>query len=128
LSNGNGSFKGFKMSLMDADGCRVEYAYMPSVKNIVYLLALLTSVITYCVVTANTIKQIPINTNRITCVEKCVIKIRSSLAGSRVLNEEIIKKLYPPESAELIIRQANETSIALERELDTMMRTMGEQR
>jgi hypothetical protein len=67
------------------------------------------------------LKQVPINTKRITCVEKQVVKLRAASVGTRVLNEEIVKKLYPPETASIIIRQANEISQSLEAELEVLM-------
>jgi hypothetical protein len=106
--------------LVDSNGgSRQSYKIGLSPKGIATTITLVVSLIGAIVVASNRFKQVPINTKRITCIEKQTIKIRAEAAGNRVLLESLIKKQYPS-SSEVIINQASEIAKSLEEELETI--------
>ena len=110
----------FNVHLVDTNGgSKQSYKITLNPKGFATVITILISLVTAGVIVEGRMKQIPINTKRITCIEKQTIKIRAEAAGNRVLLESLIRKQYP-NGSDVIIEQAKEIAKSLESELETI--------
>jgi hypothetical protein len=107
-----------KVTLHDGNGGQQQqYKISLSPRGVVVLVSSLITLVTAGVLLASRIRQIPINSTRITTLEKLVFRSRACLSGNQALLEALIRKEFPND-AEVIISQAKETEKTLEKELE----------
>jgi hypothetical protein len=109
---------GIRVRLKNGSEDHIDYVYTPDVKTIILVVTTCVAVITGCVLAGTRLRQVPINTRRLDCIEKQVVKMCARQAATQVLNEALVKKMYGNEAGTVIIQQSKDMEASIEQEMN----------